>query len=42
VTLKPSAKRLGARRRLTLRVRITAVAAGGQRTLVIRKIRVRP
>jgi hypothetical protein len=42
VTLQPSAKRLGTRRRLTLRVRITAVAASGQRTLVIRKIRVRP
>jgi RTX calcium-binding nonapeptide repeat (4 copies) len=42
VTLKPTAKRLGARRRLTLRVRITAVAAGGQKTLVIRRVRVRP
>jgi hypothetical protein len=42
VTLKPSAKRLGTRRRLTLRVRITAVAADGQRALVIRRVRVRP
>ena len=42
VTLKPSSKRLGTRRRVTLRVRITAVAADGQRTLVIRKVRVRP
>jgi hypothetical protein len=42
VTLKPSATRLGTRRRLTLRARITAVAASGQRTLVIRKVRIRP
>jgi hypothetical protein len=42
VTLKPSPRRLGTRRRLTLRVRITAVAASGQRTLVIRRVRVRP
>jgi hypothetical protein len=41
VTLKPSTKRLGSRRRLTLRVRITAVAAGGERTIVTRKLRVR-
>jgi hypothetical protein len=42
VTLKPSQQRLGARRRLTLRVRITAVGADGQRALVIRRVRVRP
>jgi hypothetical protein len=42
VTLKPSAKRLGTRRRLTLRVRITAADAAGQKTLVIRRVRIRP
>jgi hypothetical protein len=42
VTLQPSAKRLGTRRRLTLRVRITAVSAVGQKTLVIRRVRIRP
>jgi hypothetical protein len=42
VTLKPTARRLGARRRLTLRVRITAVDAAGQKTLVIRRVRIRP
>jgi hypothetical protein len=42
VTLKPSPQRLGGRRRLTLRVRITAVAATGLRTLVIRRVHVRP
>jgi Ca2+-binding RTX toxin-like protein len=41
VTLKP-ARRLGTRRRLTLRVRITAIAADGTRTLVIRRVRIRP
>jgi hypothetical protein len=41
VTLKPSPRRLGARRRLTLRVRITAVDAAGQKTLLIHKLRVR-
>jgi hypothetical protein len=41
VTLKPSPHRLGARRRLTLRVRITAVDATGQKTLVIRRLHVR-
>jgi len=42
VTLQPPARRLGARRRLTLRVRITAIAADGTRTLVIRRVRIRP
>jgi len=41
VTLKPSAKRLGTPRRTTLRVRITAVEAGGARTIVTRRVRVR-
>jgi hemolysin type calcium-binding protein len=40
VTLKPTSARLGARRRLTLRVRITAIAADGTKTLVIRRVRV--
>jgi Ca2+-binding RTX toxin-like protein len=40
VTLKPTASRLGTPRRLSLRVRITAIAADGTRTLVIRRVRV--
>jgi RTX calcium-binding nonapeptide repeat (4 copies) len=42
VTLKPSPSRLGARRRVTLRVRITAISADGTKTVVIRRVRVRP
>jgi Ca2+-binding RTX toxin-like protein len=42
VTLKPPAGRLGARRRLTLRVRMTAVAADGTRTVLIQRVRIRP
>jgi hypothetical protein len=42
VTLQPRPDRLGTRRRLELRVRITAVDATGARTLVIRRVRIRP
>jgi hypothetical protein len=42
VTLRPIPKRLGTRRRLTLRVRITAVDATGAKTLAIRRVRIRP
>jgi Ca2+-binding RTX toxin-like protein len=42
VTLKPTSARLGARRQLSLRVRITAIAADGTKTLVIRRVRITP
>jgi hypothetical protein len=42
VTLSPPARRLGRRRALTLRLRVTAVASAGGRTVAIRPLRVRP
>jgi hypothetical protein len=42
VRLKPSRRLLGARRKLTLRLRIVATGADGQVTVVARTVRVRP